>query len=229
MAETVVNNEEFVGGDPNAAATEGQFPNWVDDPASADWNTVYLNGVIIPGICSIEDLEVGIDVDTKKAKGADKPTSVDNGLRPSKFKIQVWIRAKQWPEFQSVAGSFQPRRPGRERSPLKIIHPLVNFLGIDTVRVSGIKMDTPTSKSGMKIGILCEEWFDKPVPAKTSNKPKTTVYRGTDGTPVRINEAGYLKGTDFERMQAYPLGLYKDPALTSRYEPETNVVEKSLK
>ncbi len=162
-------------------AEDSQIPSWIE---SRDWDTCILGDVIIPGIVDIDNLEVGIDVDTKKAKGADKPTSTDNGLRPSKFTIRVWLNGSQWPEFQAVASSFQPRRPGRARQPLQIIHPLVNFLGIREVRVAGIKMDSPTAKGGMRVGILCEEWFDKPKPVKKQEEPKIANPKGSINTII---------------------------------------------
>jgi hypothetical protein len=148
------------------------YPEWTGiDPAAGDWNTCILGDSIVPGIVSVEDLEVGIDIDTKKTRGHECPTSTDNGLRPTRFKLRVWLNTSMWQDWQTAVQSFQPRRPGRERQPLQIIHPLVNHLGITQVRVAGIKANSPTAKNGLVFQIMLEEWFDKPKEVKRSNTP----------------------------------------------------------
>lgn len=155
-----------------ADGSVGAIPGWTGaQEGAADWNTCILGDAIVPGIVSIRGLKVGIDIDTKKARGAECPTSTDNGLRPSRFSLVVWLKESQWPEFQTAAQSFQPRRPGRERQPLQIIHPLVNFLGITEVRVAEIEADSPTARHGLVFQIHLEEWFDKPKAVKKNDKP----------------------------------------------------------
>jgi len=164
----------------------GAIPGWTGaDSGAGDWNTAILGDVILPGIVTVEDLEVGIDIDTKKARGAECPTSTDNGLRPSKFKLRVWLNERTWPEWQTVAPSIQPRRPGRERQPLQIIHPLINHLGITEVRISGIRADQPTARGGLVFKIHCEEWFDKPKPVAKNDKPIPADLAGQATTAAR--------------------------------------------
>lgn len=178
-----------------------QIPAWVDDESSGDWNTAVLGDAIIPGIVSVEDLEVGIDVDHKKAHGSERPTSTDNGLRPSKWKLRVHLNKSMWPDFQIAAQSFQPRRPGRERQPLQIIRPEVNFLGITECRVSGIKLNSPTAKGGMVIHIMCEEWFDKPVAVKK----KESAAIPANGLPIANSDA-------LDRARVHALNLTRRQA-----------------
>ena len=152
--------------------TAAQIPGFETPASDADWFSCILGGVILPGIVTIQGLKVGIDCDTKKAKGSDQPTSTDNGLDPSKFDIRVWMNSAHFAEWQTVLPHFNPRRPGRERSPLQILHPMTDELGIRNVRVLNIESEQPTGAKGWVRIIKCEEWFDKPKPVKKSVKPE---------------------------------------------------------
>lgn len=183
-------------------AEDAQIPAWVDDQGAADWNTAILGDTIVPGLVSVEDLEVGVDVDTKKSKGKDCPTSTDNGLRPSKWKLRVWLNRSMWRDFQLAAPSFQPRRPGRERQPLQIIRPEINFLGITQCRVAGIKLDSPTAKGGMVIKIMCEEWFDKPVETKKKETPIPANPLNTPGANADALDKARTHALNLTRREA---------------------------
>jgi hypothetical protein len=83
-----------------------EFPEWTGaDPAASAWNTVTLGGVQLPGICTIDGLECAINVDTKKAKGAEKPSSTDQGREASE------VRDRSVDQYEHVA-----RYPARYRS-----------------------------------------------------------------------------------------------------------------
>jgi hypothetical protein len=146
-----------------------EFPEWTGaDPASSAWDTVVLGGVQLPGICTIDGLECAVDVDTKKAKGAERPTSTDNGVKPAKFEIDQWINAKQWPATQLAIAQINPRRLRVERKPVQCVNPLVNVAGITNVRIISFAPKHPTARGGMHIRWKIEEWFDKPVAVKKS-------------------------------------------------------------
>lgn len=148
-----------------------EFPTWTGSGGPADdaWRTVILGNVRIPGLCTVSSLKCGIDVKTKKAKGADGPTSQDNGVDASKFVIDIWLNEKSWPEWLKVVGQIHPRRPGRKRAPLEIKHPEPNVLGITLVRILSITGTPPTARGGKKYRIEVEEWFDEPKPVKKPN------------------------------------------------------------
>lgn len=147
------------------------YPEWTGaDPASGAWNTCTLGGVTLPGICKIEEVPCAVRVDTKTAKGADSPTSTDNGIESSKFIIDQWINASMWPATQLAIGQINPRRPGRERAPVQIVHPQANVTGIASVRITKLIVRAPTARGGMHLLWHVEEWFDKP---KAVAKPKT--------------------------------------------------------
>ncbi len=189
MAE-VVFPEETITATPPA----GTIPDWDTDPS---WNTVQLGSVVLPGVCMIDGLKVGVEVETKKAKGSDKPTSKDNGVDPSKFKIIVRLTKAEWPEFLNGLPTWNPRANlGKPRGPVKIIHQWVNAFEIDSVRIISVEGDQPTAKSGAVITINVEEWFDAPVAVK--QKPK-------------VDEAKRRK-VPFEVRQAYLNDVRSDPS-----------------
>lgn len=150
--------------------TSAQIPGFETPASEADWFTAILGGAILPGIVTVENLKVGIQCDTKKAKGSDQPTSQDMGLEPAKFDIRVWMNSAHYAEWQTVLPHFNPRRPGRERAPLEFLHPMTYEPGIRHVRVLSIESEQPTGVKGFVRVIKCEEWFDKPKPVKSGGK-----------------------------------------------------------
>lgn len=186
-----------------------QIPGFTSTQAAeADWFTAILGGALLPGIVTIQNLRVGIDCDTKKAKGSDQPTSTDNGLDPAKFEIRVWMNSAHFAEWQTALPHFNPRRPGRDRSPLEIIHPMTDELGIRHVRVIAIESEQPSGAKGFIRTIKCEEWFDKPKPV-----PKKPKVRPQDAFDYKhVNEAIALGGGNLGSV-----GLLKPTADASRY------------
>lgn len=149
-------------------ADGSSVPVWTE---TQDWNKVLLNSVILAGTAEIEDLSSEIDVEHKKAKGSEKPTSKDNGNKVGEFRIILTLTEYDWDEFQSTFHEWHPRRLGRERSPVNIIHPLVNLTGITQVRIIGVKFPkSPTARDGLKVTISVAEWFDKPVSVAKTTK-----------------------------------------------------------
>lgn len=181
-----------------------QIPGFDATPATeGDWFTAVLGGAILPGIVTVEGLGVGIDCDTKKAKGSDQPTSSDNGLDPAKFEIRVWMNSAHFAEWQKVLPQFNPRRPGRDRAPLEILHPATDELGIRHVRVIAIKSEQPSAAKGFVRVIKCEEWFDKPKPV-----PKKAKIKPQDAADYKhVSEAIAVGGGQLGTVGLYGSGI----------------------
>lgn len=154
-----------------------------------EWNTVILGSTRLPGIASIEGLGIGVDVETKKAKGSDQNTSKDNGLDPTRFTIILKFTGEQLPEFQAGLPAWNPRRPGRERSPMKIVNPWVQLWGIQVVRILNVSGDSPTAKGGFEVKIKVEEWFDAPK-ATAKEKAKPPIDNSGNAPPLDVAGAG---------------------------------------
>lgn len=189
--------------------------------AEADWFTAILGGAILPGIVTIHGLGVGIDCDTKKAKGSDQPTSEDKGLDPAKFEIRVWMNSAHYADWQTVLPHFNPRRPGRERSPLEIIHPMTDELGIRHVRVLKIESEQPSGGKGFVRVIKCEEWFDKPKPTK-----KKPVVRPEDAFDYKhVNEAIAIGGGELGTVGLWGMGMQDHGASAiDEIDPNAHVI-----
>lgn len=147
------------------------FPGWSGAGGTADaaWRQVVLGDVFLPGVCTINGLQCGIDVDTKKGKGHDRPHSTDNGVDASKFSIEVWLTERDWDAWLAVVDKINPRVV-RQRAPFEIIHPEPNSLGITHVRVVSLTGTAPTARGGKKYRIDVVEWFDAPPVAVNKGK-----------------------------------------------------------
>jgi hypothetical protein len=173
-----------------------QYPGWsgAGGDTDRDWDTAILGGIILPGIVSVESLKVGIDVDTKKPKGSDQATSTDNGLEPAKFRIVVWlVTHEHWFELQAGLDSWNPRRPGRQRQPVELLHPLPNTFGIRNVRVLSVEASQPSAKSGMRVVIEVAEWFAAPK-ATVNKKVKPETARDYPALSEAIALGGGIAG-----------------------------------
>jgi hypothetical protein len=150
------------------------FPGWSGAGGTQDaaWRQVVLGDVFLPGVCTVNGLECGVDIDTKKGKGHDRPHSTDNGVNASKFNIEVWLTEKDWEYWTSIVDKINPRM-NRQRGPLEIIHPEPNALGITHVRILSLSGSAPTARGGKKFRIDVVEWFDAPpIPVKGANAEK---------------------------------------------------------
>lgn len=159
-------------------AEAAAYEAWVGAEASigteqlgSSWDICQLGEVFLPGVITIDDFEYGQDIDVQKRRKKEKPRIRDNGLAPCAFNIIVEINAAQWPEWLAVLPKIQPRREGAVRSPLAIVHPLVNAHNVTTVYVHKIKIPAPSARDGMKITIRVAEWFEE----EKETKPDKTV------------------------------------------------------
>jgi hypothetical protein len=163
------------------AATEpAGTPAWDGSHAnSKDWDNPILGEAKLPGFWSVQGLKLAIEVQTKKAKGSDQPTSKDLGSESSKFKLVGEMNTSHLAAYEGVLTQINPRRPGRERAPVGIIHPLVNLHGIVAVRILSIDTDQPKAGKPWVVTIHLEEWFDAPKETKNVKKLQPPAGRGS--------------------------------------------------
>lgn len=190
---------------------ELEFPTWTGSggPGDAAWRTVILGDVALPGICTVSGLECGVDIDTKKAKGHDAPTSKDNGVEASKFWIEVWLTESTWPLWLAVVDKIHPRRPGRERAAVEIKHPEPNVLGITHVRILKVSGTPPTARGGKKYRIDVVEYFAEPKAVKDTGKVKHLTAQKYFEDPNAL--ARNLSGLDQGSPAAQAAGLSPAP------------------
>ncbi len=113
------------------------FPSWEESPLS--WDELYLGGVLLPGIPSISSLTCGPKIDKQKKRKTEGQKFVDDGMKPAKFSITQTMIARHWPLWLDVLPLIYSVKPKAQRSPLSIVHPLVNSMGVDVVYVTEVK------------------------------------------------------------------------------------------
>lgn len=152
------------------------FESWVGSEtiidgqnAGSSWDICQLGAIFLPGVVTIDKLVVGRDVDVQKRRKKEKARIRDNGLSQTTFDIIIELTAKQWPDFCKIYPSIAPKEGGI-RTPLDIKHPLVNFVGCNTIYIQKIELPPPTPRKGMRIEIHCGEWFEEEVDAKGPSK-----------------------------------------------------------
>jgi hypothetical protein len=146
------------------------FGNWIED---AQWDTVQLGGVFLPGVVTIDDFEYGQDIDVQKRRRKEKARLRDNGMAPCGFYIICELTAEDWPRWVEILPNIQPRRTGAIRQPLKIVAPIPNISGVEDVYVHRIKYDSPSARKGMTIRIKVAEWFEEEKETKSSKSVET--------------------------------------------------------
>lgn len=124
----------------------------------SSWDQVSLGAYFIPGVCTIDGLDIGINCDVQKRKKKEKATVKDLGMNPNKFRIITEIRSSQWPAWLKVLPHILPSE-GKPRQPFAIVHPLVNANNIQTIYVEGIGYTAPSARKGMRITIAVVEWM----------------------------------------------------------------------
>jgi hypothetical protein len=161
----------------------------------SSWDQVSLGAYFLPGVCTIEGLEVGIDCDVQKRKKREKAVVKDLGMKPNRFRIITEIRAAQWRDWLKVLPIILPRE-GKTRQPFAIVHPLVNANGINTIYIESIACDSPSARKGMRITIKVVEWLPeakekdtKPTKKKPDARPpRKPNEKATNYTSQRIDK-----------------------------------------
>lgn len=174
--ESWVGGETFIGEGDRNNDKKINVGEHVKENIGSSWDIVKLGSIYLPGVSTIDGLEIGRDVDVQKKRKKEKAKLRDNGLSPVSFDIIVEITAKQWPDWLKVRPHIQPKAGG-VRTPLEIVHPLVNAHDVDNVYVHRIKIDSPSPRKGMKIVIKVGEWFEEEKESKGASKkePKSLI------------------------------------------------------
>lgn len=184
--------------------------------SGSSWDICKLGSTFLPGVCTVDGLEIGRDIDQHKKKGKDGCALRDNGLSPITFKIILELTGQQWSLWLAVWPSIQPKEGGI-RTPLEIKHPLANAHGVTNVYIHRVKIDSPCARKGLRVEIQVGKWFEQEPDAKTPKKkdPKSLVpaYEKPDyfGDPNHLakvlqHNAGYPDVIEPNNMMANAFG-----------------------
>jgi hypothetical protein len=169
---------------PENGVTYSGIPYWDDRDDPLAWDTLWLGDEMWPGLVEISGAGVSRKIDVKKAKDTDGATIKDEGYQPAKLTITVTIYSLyQWGELQRLLPTVHPRRKGGTRTPLDIVNPQANLLGINQIYIDKI---APPKKPGRGDG-LCSitmsaiEWVASPKPV--------TSGAGSPGNAAQMSPA----------------------------------------
>lgn len=184
----------------------------------SSWDIVQLGDSFMPGVVTIENFEVGRDIDVQKRKKKEKARLRDNGLSPITFDIIIELTGKQWQDWLKVLPYIQPKE-GVPRTPLGIQHPMVNAYGVTQIYIHKIKSPAPSARKGMKIEIHCGEWMDEEIEAKggkkgsfvrNSNQPDYFGNPNELAKQLEKNE-GRVPANDINNVMANAMGGDPEP------------------
>lgn len=139
-------------------------------PQKSEWDYVILGGYICPGIARVT-VKVGSGLDVQKPKGNKGATITDNGDPPLGVTIEIELQPDEFGTFvQYILPTLRP--PGRNggRAPLKVGHPLLAAVNIDSIVVGPFDLKQPKSGETMKISLDCHQHMDAPRPVKVKKK-----------------------------------------------------------
>jgi len=142
--------------------------------ATYEWDTIYLGGVRWPGIASVSGKGIARRIDVKRSKGSDGARLKDEGNDPAEFSISIMIYNQgDWVELQQLLPTVSPRRPGGPRSPIGVIYPSLQVLGITTCYIKAVPvfaLDKTTQQ--LTVTLECIEWIPRPKPVKKGSGTK---------------------------------------------------------
>lgn len=142
MAEIVFWDQPDITDIPDPPAVTffgGQGPDFPDNP----WDTVFIDGQQLPGLCRVEGLPT-LKIDQKKKGGADAITFTATGYLPGPISVEITIwTASQWEIFVRLAkdGTLwrKPRKKAKAKELAKTIsHPALALWGITQIIVQGV-------------------------------------------------------------------------------------------
>jgi hypothetical protein len=175
--------------------------------APDDWDTVFIGGLQLPGICTVKG-EPTLAFDKKKAGGVDGATITVNGYLPGPITIEclLWL-----PEQLRAMEALSPQlwtKPNKKTSAKSLAKPIKNpafaLWGITDVVVLGVSVPEKGPVWGSRvIKIKCVEY----VPQKAVSKTKTPKGSADFG-PINpsFNPASNEAGKPPSETDIHPCG-----------------------
>ncbi len=119
------------------------------------WDTAFMAGKQLPGLCEVANGLTEIGIDSKKSDGTDGSTLTVKGYKPGKFEIHctVWTE-EQWAELQVIIRTVW-RRAGKnsklEKLSFEVSHPALQLLGVHSAVVQAVSYPQPGKFEGSKV------------------------------------------------------------------------------
>jgi hypothetical protein len=188
------------------------------------WDQLYLGGMLMPGIASLEDGQVARKIDIKNAKGQDGATITPGGYEPAKATFKLTLGGPvAWSLFQQVLPLLAPKFGKQSSPPMLCEHPGLPAYGIDKVIVEKVSLPKKGSVPGsQEVTLLLVQWVPQPkktgkmaTKAKGGDLPPTTKDAAESRAPYAPGKLPIRQG-DF---------IYAEPEKTEARKPsEYNAV-----
>ena len=183
----------------SAWGTAGKDPT----PQLGAWDVVDVAGVVLPGLAKVAGPGVEHAIDIKKSPGKNGATITDLGRSLGKFTITLILwSTSQWDEFKKARGMLQPLSRTGQLQALKVRHPAINVLGIDSLYFTRVGVPRPGSIVGSyEVELECLE-FRLPqtgAGAQTPTRDFTTLdskapnFSTSDGRQIRVKASAPSK------------------------------------
>jgi hypothetical protein len=160
----------------------GEGPDYSSNP----WDTVFIGGAQLPGVCKLPAFQPTLKIDKPKKGGADSITFTATGYLPGPIEVECMIwTAKQWTIIQGIASSIW-RKPNKKAKAaelaLQISHPALALWGINQIIVQGVGGPSPGPiPQSMIIKIKCLEYV--PPNAKDQTKRAKSAPQFPQNSP----------------------------------------------
>ena len=151
--------------------------SWLEDPEA--WDRLVIGLDVPPGRWTVRGEGVQRRIDVKRKKGSDKARIKDEGYDPAEFQLVGRIHeTTEWLQLQKTIELIHPRHEtGAGREPLRVSHPVLDFLSISSVYIRRISPPELVNLGEMEIKIDVIEWVASP----KKKKPSANVPVGNDG------------------------------------------------
>lgn len=154
---------------------------WELDPEP--WDTLVLGADNMPGTWVVESDGIKRELKISKAKGEDGLSIRDEGMTAPRVSCQGQILSEEFERLKAILKTITPLKVGGVRTPLTIVHPIPNTLGIDKIYIDGISIKQPTSSSPMVCTLECIQWFPAPKKVKTKQAIESSEPFGPPTAP----------------------------------------------
>lgn len=188
-------------------------PHWDD----VEWSKLTLGSTTLPGAWRVE-ASAKRNMDMKTSKSRDGAVLNDTGYENAGVTlIGTFTTKKDWAELALALKEIHPRKRGKERHPLAVVHPALNILGITTVWVTEINAPQLGDDGVMEITITCLEWIPEPkVLKKAAPKPISIEQRAANRAVTRGRKLIDANGNEYVDLGIPPprtsaLGFIKSP------------------
>ncbi len=130
--------------------------------AESQWNTLVLGRNAFPGVWAVEGVSER-ELEVKPRKGSDLARIRDRGYKNAPLMLIGTIATpEEWETMQPIIRQVHPRKKGKDRDPLQIVHPGAAYLGVNHVYVQRVHAPRALPNGIIEVRIEVLEWSNEP-------------------------------------------------------------------